>query len=50
MLLVYIENGIYSEQIATFESEEIYSVCIESLEKYAKENGWILTESEIEQI
>lgn len=42
---VYLENGIYAEKIATFQSEELYMLAVPALEVYAKENNLILTES-----
>ena len=42
---VYLENGIYAELIATFQSEELYMLAVPALEAHAKENNLILTES-----
>lgn len=38
-----------AELVATFESEEVYALCISALEKDAKSKGMILTESVEEQ-
>ena len=45
MIKVYLENGIYAEKIATFQSEIIYYKCLPVLEKIAKENKMFITES-----
>ena len=44
---VYFEGGncSWADHIATFADEECYDICIEALEKYADDNGFILTES-----
>ena len=39
------ETGSWSEEIATFTTEEYYEVCITALETWAKKNGHIITES-----
>jgi len=46
-IVVYMETPKYSfaEVIAQFADEEIYALCLPVLEKYAKENGWVITES-----
>ena len=53
-IVVYFETPKYSfaEVVAHFADEEIYSRCLPVLESYAKENGWVVTESvrEDEQI
>jgi len=45
MIKVYFESNSHAELIATFESEEVYALCISALEKDAKSKGMILTES-----
>ena len=41
MITVYFEyKHIYSEKIATFESEELYHACLPILEKMAKKNNF----------
>lgn len=46
-IVVYMETPKYSfaEVIAHFADEEIYMLCLPTLEKYAEENGWVITES-----
>ena len=39
------KTGSWSEEIATFTTEEYYEVCITALETWAKKNGHIITES-----
>tara|TARA_R110000796_G_scaffold215321_1_gene331310 strand:+ start:257 stop:601 length:345 start_codon:yes stop_codon:yes gene_type:complete len=47
MVKVYFEtqNGSYSEQVATFETEELYIICLPALKKEAKKQGYKITES-----
>ena len=51
MIKVYFEtlgnNGqpIFSEQVATFDTEEIYIQCLPALENLAALSGYMLTES-----
>ena len=45
MIKVYFESNSHAELVATFETEEVYDVCIKALEKKAKEHRMILTES-----
>jgi folate-dependent tRNA-U54 methylase TrmFO/GidA len=41
MITVYFEyKHIYSEKMATFESEELYHACLPILEKMAKKNNF----------
>jgi hypothetical protein len=41
MITVYFEyKHIYSEKVATFESEELYHACLPSLEEIAKKNNF----------
>ena len=44
---VYFEGGncSWADHVATFADEECYDICIEALEKYADDNGCIVTES-----
>lgn len=46
-VIVYFEtpNFSHAEQVAEFFSEELYLACLPALEKQAKENGWVVTES-----
>lgn len=45
MIKVYFESNSHAELVATFESEEVYALCISALENNAKSKGMILTES-----
>ena len=45
MIKVYFESNSHAELVATFENEEVYTLCIAALEKEAKSKGMILTES-----
>lgn len=45
MIKVYFESNSHAELVATFESEEVYALCIKPLEKDAKSKGMKLTES-----
>ncbi len=45
MIRVYFESKNHSELVATFESEELYMVCLPSLEEEAKKHRMIVTES-----
>ena len=42
------ENGSYAENVAWFNSEELYIICFKALEKEAKKDRYIITESMIE--
>lgn len=50
MIKVYFESNSQAELVATFESEEVYALCISTLEKDAKSKGMILTESVEEEV
>lgn len=50
MIKVYFESNSHAELVATFESEEVYALCISTLEKDAKSKGMILTESVEEEV
>lgn len=45
MVTVFFEYGAYTEIVATFKTEELYMACLKSLERYAKKNRAVLTES-----
>ena len=46
MVKVYFETDGYAKLVAIFDSEETYAVCLEALERNAKENGFLyVTES-----
>tara|TARA_Y100001973_G_C5200050_1_gene336945 strand:+ start:1446 stop:1619 length:174 start_codon:yes stop_codon:yes gene_type:complete len=42
---VYFESGKHAELVATFESDEIYKLCVPALEKQAKKWDMFVTES-----
>jgi hypothetical protein len=46
-IIVYFETPKFShaEVVAQFASEELYEACLPTLEKYAQENGGVVTES-----
>ena len=45
MVKVYFESPNHAELVAIFDTEETYNVCLPALEKMAKENRMIMTES-----
>jgi hypothetical protein len=45
MIKVYFESNSHAELVATFETEELYTYCISTLEKMAINKGMKLTES-----
>ena len=45
MIKVYAESKNHAELWATFETEELYNLCLPVLEKTANEIGMIITES-----
>lgn len=45
MIKVYLE-GVGASEIATFQDDKVYNLCVPVLEKYAKEQGLTLTESD----
>ena len=49
MIKVYFESNSHAELVATFETEEVYALCISALENDAKSKGMILTESAEEE-
>lgn len=44
-IIVYLETNSYSEIVAEFASEYLYSICLPALKEYADSEGYILTES-----
>ena len=42
---VFFESKSHTEQVATFESEELYMVCLPALQQCAAQGGYIITES-----
>lgn len=51
MIKVYFqsETANYSEQVATFETDDLYSLCHPILEKWAESNRGFITETEGEE-
>lgn len=45
MVVVYFESKTHAEQVATFEDEELFNLCLPLLEKHAEENRMFLTET-----
>lgn len=45
MVKVYFESDNYSEIIAVFDTEELYTQCLPALEYMAANNGYMVTES-----
>lgn len=45
MLKVYFESRSHAETVAYFDDEDLYMACLPALEKYAKANRMIVTES-----
>jgi len=49
MIRVYFETDSVSEQVATFEDENHYMVCLPILKEIARQDGWLrVTESDID--
>ena len=46
-IVVYFETPKFShaEVVAQFADDDLYNACLPALEKYASENGWVVTES-----
>lgn len=45
MITVYFESNGHAVQVATFESEYFYMVCLPALEEEAKAHGMVVTET-----
>lgn len=45
MVKVYFESKVHAELVAMFDCEETYNACLPSLERFAKSNRMIVTES-----
>lgn len=45
MITSFFETNVHCEWAASFQSEELYMLCLPILEKHAKDNGMILTET-----
>ena len=50
MVKVYFEGRNYAELVAMFDNDDTYAMCAKILERFAKRNGCILTESVEEDI
>lgn len=50
MIKVYVESKSHSELWATFETEELYLICLPALEKRAEGLGMTITESEESEV
>lgn len=48
MIKVYFESNQHAEVVATFEDEELYTLCLPVLEAEAKKARMIVTESDID--
>ena len=50
-VIVYLggKNNGWSEELATFNSEDYYMVCVPALEKWAKKNGHVIHEKLVEE-
>jgi len=49
MIKVYFESDSHAECVATFRTEAMYMMCIDSLKAEATKQGMILTESEVDE-
>lgn len=45
MVKVYFESNGYADLVAVFSDENVYQICLPSLEKLAKSYNMIVTES-----
>lgn len=45
MIKVYFESGSHAELVAVFETEELFSLCVETLEREAAKHRMTVTES-----
>lgn len=45
MITVYFESNSHAKQVATFEDEYLYILCLPALEEEAKANGMRVTET-----
>lgn len=46
MITAYFECDGYSEQVATFSTDDLYNICVPVLELEATSRGMVLTESD----
>ncbi|MAN61380.1 MAG: hypothetical protein CMI60_05460 [Parvibaculum sp.] len=49
MIRVYFESSSHAELVATFETEELYMLCLPELEKEAERMDMIVTESMLDE-
>jgi hypothetical protein len=49
MIKVYFESDSHAECVATFKTEAMYMMCIDSLKAEATKQGMIVTESEVDE-
>ena len=49
MIKVYFETDSVSEQVATFESENHYMVCLPILKEIARQDGWLRVTESVEE-
>ena len=49
MIKVYFESGSHAECVATFRTEAMYMMCIDTLKAEATKQGMIVTESEVDE-
>jgi len=49
MIRVYFETDSVSEQVATFESENHYMVCLPILKEIARQDGWLRVTESVEE-
>jgi len=49
MIRVYFESSSHAELVATFETEELYMLCLPELEREAERMRMIVTESMLDE-
>lgn len=49
MIRVYFESSSHAELVATFETEELYMLCLPELEREAESMRMIVTESMLDE-
>ena len=49
MIRVYFETDSTSEEVATFESENHYMVCLPILKELARQDGWMRVTESVEE-
>ena len=45
MVIIYFENNVYAQVVATFNTEDLYIKCLPVLEEEANRLGMVVTES-----